>query len=280
MGRRRRRRQPDAFELLLELAGPVIALLLILGFLVPGLLQAVFAMIVLVGIVIVCGVVAVVLFLVIRGILRNRHKQTEFGSLVPNPSGPYPEVAWPKDDPPKVKTLEEKLRAIDWFQFEKLVSAIYDVPGCTVRRLGGAKPDGGVDLMVEQGGRRIVVQCKHWRTWSVGVRHIRELVGAMAIANAQKGVLVTLRGCTQDARDLAREQGIDIIDEAGLANLMQMSDGSVDRKILALLDDTRKFCPKCESELVIRTAEKGFNRGSQFWGCSNYPRSRYILRDA
>ncbi|MGO9246347.1 MAG: restriction endonuclease, partial [Verrucomicrobiia bacterium] len=138
----------------------------------------------------------------------------------------------------------------------------------------------GVDLMVEQGGRRIVVQCKHWRTWSVGVRHIRELVGAMAIANAQKGVLVTLRGCTQDARDLAREQGIDIIDEAGLANLMQMSDGSVDRKILALLDDTRKFCPKCESELVIRTAEKGFNRGSQFWGCSNYPRCRYILRDA
>ncbi len=102
----------------------------------------------------------------------------------------------------------------------------------------------------------------------------------MAIANAQKGVLVTLRGCTQDAKDLANQRGIDIIDEAGLVKLMQMSDGSVDRTILALLNDTRKFCPKCESKLVVRTAEKGPNRGGKFWGCSNYPRCRYILRNA
>jgi len=185
----------------------------------------------------------------------------------------------PTATPRQQPRLEDKLRAIDWYQFEKVVSAIYEVPGCTVERLGGAKADGGVDLLVEEGGRRIVVQCKHWRTWSVGVRHIRELLGAMTIAKADKGVLVTLRGCTADATDLARKQGVDIIDEAGLIKLMQMSDGSVDQKILAFLDDKRKFCPKCESELVVRTAERGPNRGGQFWGCSNYPRCRYILRD-
>lgn len=328
MGRRRKRRQPDAFDLLLEIVPVVVALLFLLGFFAPQVLQAIFGMIVLVGIVLVCGVVAVVLFFVVRAILRSKRGYSDLLPPAPRPSGqltktdvylnPFesiPRSQWrveeakpsvepnpvedpprpqrpvklwgrlpPPDrrppDPPREPDLIDKLRNIDWFQFEKVVSAIYEVPGCTVRRLGGAKPDGGVDLMVEQDGRRIVVQCKHWRKWTVGVRHIRELVGAMAIANAQKGVLVTLRGCTQEAKDLARERGIDIIDEPGLIKLMQMSDGSIDSKILALLNDTRKFCPKCERPLVSRTATKGFNRGGQFWGCSNYPRCRYILRNA
>jgi restriction system protein len=177
-------------------------------------------------------------------------------------------------------TLEEKIRAIDWFQFEKVVSAIYDVPGCTVRRLGGAKPDGGIDLMAEHGGYRIVVQCKHWRTRQVRAREIRELLGSMTDAKAGKGVLVTLQGCTRDATHLANKHGIDIVDETGLINLMRMSDGSIDSKILALVNDKRKYCPRCESELVLRTAERGFYRGKPFWSCSRFPRCRYILRNA
>ncbi len=30
-------------------------------------------------------------------------------------------------------------------------------------------------------------------------------------------------------------------------------------------------CPLCNSEMVLRTAGKGPNKGSQFWGCSGYP---------
>lgn len=35
-------------------------------------------------------------------------------------------------------------------------------------------------------------------------------------------------------------------------------------------------CPLCGSNLVLRTASKGANAGNQFYGCSNYPRCRYI----
>ena len=35
-------------------------------------------------------------------------------------------------------------------------------------------------------------------------------------------------------------------------------------------------CPKCGSELVLRTAKKGDNKGNQFFGCSNFPKCRYI----
>ena len=35
-------------------------------------------------------------------------------------------------------------------------------------------------------------------------------------------------------------------------------------------------CPRCHSPLVLRTATKGENAGKQFYGCSNYPKCRYI----
>lgn len=36
-------------------------------------------------------------------------------------------------------------------------------------------------------------------------------------------------------------------------------------------------CPKCGSEMILRTARKGNNQGQQFWGCSNFPRCRVML---
>ena len=35
------------------------------------------------------------------------------------------------------------------------------------------------------------------------------------------------------------------------------------------------LCPRCGSPLVVRTAKKGSNAGSQFLGCSRYPDCRY-----
>lgn len=36
------------------------------------------------------------------------------------------------------------------------------------------------------------------------------------------------------------------------------------------------ICPKCGSALVLRTTKKGENAGKQFYGCSAYPKCRYI----
>ena len=35
-------------------------------------------------------------------------------------------------------------------------------------------------------------------------------------------------------------------------------------------------CPKCNGELVLRTAKRGENKGNSFYGCSNYPKCKYI----
>jgi len=46
---------------------------------------------------------------------------------------------------------------------------------------------------------------------------------------------------------------------------------------LEILCGTRKLCPKCESEMVLRTAARGSGAGKQFWGCSAYPRCNFTM---
>lgn len=38
----------------------------------------------------------------------------------------------------------------------------------------------------------------------------------------------------------------------------------------------KPLCPKCGSEMILRTAKRGQNQGKQFWGCSQFPRCRGV----
>lgn len=42
------------------------------------------------------------------------------------------------------------------------------------------------------------------------------------------------------------------------------------------LNVTQTICPRCGGKLVMRIATKGEHQGKKFWGCSNYPKCRYI----
>jgi hypothetical protein len=37
------------------------------------------------------------------------------------------------------------------------------------------------------------------------------------------------------------------------------------------------FCPACGEQMLLRTAQRGANAGSKFYGCPNYPRCREII---
>jgi hypothetical protein len=37
------------------------------------------------------------------------------------------------------------------------------------------------------------------------------------------------------------------------------------------------LCPKCGTEMLLRTARTGANQGDKFWGCRNFPRCRAIV---
>jgi restriction system protein len=171
-----------------------------------------------------------------------------------------------------------QLREIDWFQFEKVVAITYRKLGYTVTRRGGANPDGGIDLVIERDGERTAVQCKHWKTWKVGVKAVREFLGALTDANLSRGIFVTLGGYTGDAKALAEKRGIEILNDTALARMLESLDAKYDPEVQAALQDTRKLCPRCKSEMVLRTAKKGAGAGGQFWGCSAYPRCQFTMK--
>jgi len=173
--------------------------------------------------------------------------------------------------------LATQLRALDWYQFEKAVEILYQQLGYKVIRTGGAKPDGGIDLIIEKDGKKTAIQCKQWKTWNVGVKPMREFLGALTDAGLQRGIFITLCGYTGEAKQLADKHHIQIIDETELTNLLEQSDARYNPALIAVLRDPHKYCPKCECVMVLRTAKKGAGSGKPFWGCSAYPRCRFTM---
>jgi restriction system protein len=172
---------------------------------------------------------------------------------------------------PKRENFAEKLRSIDWFQFEKLMELVYRKQGFEVDRRGGANPDGGIDLVLMKGAEKAAVQCKQWRKRDVAVRQVRELVGAMADEKISKGIFVTISDYTDYAKALADRNGIELVNHSALVRMLDSVDAAYDPEIQGLLNDTRKICPKCEREMELKTATRGKNVGSQFWSCTGFP---------
>jgi hypothetical protein len=169
------------------------------------------------------------------------------------------ETAW------TLTSIYDALGKIDWYQFEKFCSTLLSNEGYTVERKGGAHPDGGVDLIANKDNDTVLVQCKHWKTWDIKPKTVREMVGTMTINQTSKGAIYTIKGPSKAALELAIQQGIQIEEGYGLANraLRQLSKEQLDN----ILKTTVHHCPKCEAEMVLREGNFG-----PFWGCSRYPK--------
>lgn len=287
---RRRNRPP----LILEVMGPVIGIVFILAFVASGynlqrfgqILQGFFTLLV-VGFLFL--VVVAIVFLVVRrrgsskpghpSINLSTHKppQTSFPDwprLAPSDLGPDTDLSTPAPE-----SMVEKLRATDWYQFEKVVGAIYESQGYQLSRRGGANPDGGIDLLIEKDGERAAVQCKRWKKWKVDVPKVRELIGAMTHERLSRGVIVTLQGFTLEAKQLAVEHNIDIVHDENLAVMIDGLSPKDQLGVQAMLDDKTKHCPKCESVMEWKMPSPGKN-WKPFWGCLRYPRCRGTLEES
>ncbi len=117
---------------------------------------------------------------------------------------------------------EEQRRAIQWWktldgkQFEKELVGLLKQIGydATLTPYSG---DGGVDIIVREATKRIVVQCKAHRNYiSPGV--VRELYGTMIHEKADEGWLVTTSGFYSGARAFAHDKPIKLITIQQLLN--------------------------------------------------------------
>ncbi len=172
------------------------------------------------------------------------------------------------------------IRDVSWQEFERLVSEGYRRMGYVAEVVGSASGDGGVDIRLTGFGEKVLVQCKQWRAYTVGVTTVRELLGVVVSQRADKGILVTSGRFTQQAKLFAATNpAIELVDGPALFELIRAVQKSSDKRNAFPGQPTIPVahspeCPSCRSEMVLRIARKGANPGSRFWGCPNYPRCR------
>lgn len=82
---------------------------------------------------------------------------------------------------------------------------------------------------------------------------------------------------TEPARDLARQQRIELMDERDVARRFQSAGGWWDPLFRSAFVSPPKLCPKCGSPLVERVAKRGPGVGQAFYGCSRYPRCKHTM---
>jgi restriction system protein len=185
----------------------------------------------------------------------------------------------------------DAIRAMSWREFETLVGEAYRRQGYMVEETGGGGADGGIDLLLRGKGQKVIVQCKQWKTFKVGVKIVREMYGIMTAERADRVIIVASGTYTQEACDFARGKPIDLIEGKALVQLIKTVKGEPEsapvaipsaasprpQTTLRVQTQSAPACPKCGATMVTRTARQGANAGNTFWGCPKYPACRGIV---
>ncbi len=178
------------------------------------------------------------------------------------------------------RTGLDSVAALGWRDFERLVGEAFRRSGYAVQETGLGGADGGIDLVLRHGGRRILVQCKQWRRERVPVSVVREMYGLLAHHRADEVRIAALGGFTPDAARFAAGKPIALIDGPALLAMIrgvQRVGGAAEgmqAKVEPVLgtegmqDSSVPRCPHCDTPMVRRNNRR---TGEGFWGCPSFP---------
>jgi hypothetical protein len=108
---------------------------------------------------------------------------------------------------------------LNGYEFEDFLKKLFSRMGYQVEqtRLSG---DQGADLVVVKFGEKTVIQAKRY-SGKVGNYAVQEIMAAISLYQAQKGMVVTNSYFTPAAVELARANRIELIDRDALKNLVE-----------------------------------------------------------
>ena len=145
----------------------------------------------------------------------------------------------------------ERIRRLSWQDFEDFVAEVYRGEGYHVEQAARGRADGGYDLVLLRENASVLVQCKHWLVYEVGVPRIRELAGAIQKVGATGGVFVTTGVFTKPAKQFATGMPIQLVDgDALVRHASGGTDEQPDPHAPAVIG-AAPSCPKCQKPFVI-----------------------------
>jgi HJR/Mrr/RecB family endonuclease len=140
------------------------------------------------------------------------------------------------------------LRLLNAEEFEWLVGEVFRREGWVVRETGNQdSPDGNIDLELTRDGRRMIVQCKRWQSWHVGVDEIRKFAGTLMREglSGSNGIFVTLSDFNPYARAEAEAIGITLVDN---------------RDLYSRIEKVRRAerCDICQEPMILDRSSRGW----------------------
>lgn len=111
-----------------------------------------------------------------------------------------------KKDFNKYNSLD-KLKKMNWEDYEEFVKKIFVCKGYQVDRQGGHGSDGGIDLIIKKRTETSMVQCKRY-TGNVGVKVIREMYAVGLHHGFKKVYIYTTSGFTKEAYEFAKGKNL------------------------------------------------------------------------
>jgi restriction system protein len=203
---------------------------------------------------------------------------TEFGSHAAAPK-PVADVQHRGQRAPATQWSARVFDDIEWRRFEALCASLFGQAGFEARSQSHGA-DGGVDIWLysqHSQGAAAVVQCKHWLGKPVGVKELREFYGVMASHKLLRGTFATTSTYTPDARQFAKDNGINALDGQGLLALISKRTPQQQNDLLKIAYEGEYWRPTCAS-CGIKMVERNSRKDSKsFWGCADFPRCRNTL---
>jgi restriction system protein len=123
---------------------------------------------------------------------------------------------WNLPNPQRVAETLALAGAMPWRDFADALDAAYRAKGYTVARLNGKV----ADLQLSKDGQTTLVAAKRWKAATHGVEALRELGAAKEAQGAAACIYISITSATDTAQVFATAQGITLVDDAALAQLM------------------------------------------------------------
>ncbi|WP_232834560.1 restriction endonuclease [Rhodoferax ferrireducens] len=128
-------------------------------------------------------------------------------------------AAWRQWRAPSAARVAEALKVaggMSWRDFSSAVEQGFARQGYAVTRLNSP----AADFKLDKGGRLTLVSCKRWKAANHGLEPLRDLVAAQAAQDAQGSIYISLGSVTDNARRFAQTQGMVLLSENDLAQLI------------------------------------------------------------
>ena len=110
----------------------------------------------------------------------------------------------------------ERVRAMQWDEFSAALQEAWRRQGYEVKAAG----EPHADFELAKGSRTTLVACKRWKATRTGTEPLRELEAAGKKREAHECVYVAAGEVTAQARELAAQKGIRLLEGAELALLL------------------------------------------------------------